>query len=77
MKHCVSCTARTEYHDKPAFLYGESMGGAVAINISRADSGKWDGMILVAPMCKVSMSTQASRSAKSISRVRRPVQTFS
>jgi acylglycerol lipase len=29
------------------------MGGAVAINISRADSGKWDGMILVAPMCKI------------------------
>jgi alpha-beta hydrolase superfamily lysophospholipase len=53
------------------------MGGAVAINISRADSGKWDGMILVAPMCKVSMSTRLLEVRSKSSRVRCPVQTFS
>lgn len=48
-----SVRERPEFAGKPGFLYGESMGGAVAINVSRAEQGKWDGMILVAPMCKI------------------------
>lgn len=43
-----------EYRDKSRFLYGESMGGAVALLLHRKDPTFWDGAVLVAPMCKVS-----------------------
>jgi len=36
-----------------AFLFGESMGGAVALNIVRADPTLADGLILEAPMCQI------------------------
>ncbi|KAL3681833.1 hypothetical protein R1sor_024789 [Riccia sorocarpa] len=49
-----SITEREEYLDKPRFLYGESMGGAVAILVSERDSSYWSGLVLVAPMCKIS-----------------------
>lgn len=42
-----------EYRDKSRFLYGESMGGAVALLLHRRDPKFWDGAVLVAPMCKV------------------------
>ncbi|KAL2620006.1 hypothetical protein R1flu_000211 [Riccia fluitans] len=45
---------RTEYIEKQRFLYGESMGGAVAILISERDPSFWSGLVLVAPMCKIS-----------------------
>uniref|UniRef100_A0A0A9DGM5 Serine aminopeptidase S33 domain-containing protein n=1 Tax=Arundo donax TaxID=35708 RepID=A0A0A9DGM5_ARUDO len=43
-----------EYRNKSRFLYGESMGGAVALLLHRKDPAFWDGAILVAPMCKIS-----------------------
>eukprot|EP00245_Coleochaete_scutata_P013628 TRINITY_DN560_c0_g2_i1.p1 TRINITY_DN560_c0_g2~~TRINITY_DN560_c0_g2_i1.p1 ORF type:complete len:346 (-),score=51.01 TRINITY_DN560_c0_g2_i1:837-1730(-) len=42
------------YSGKPYFLYGESMGGAVALKIHRKEPRLWDGAILLAPMCKIS-----------------------
>lgn len=42
-----------EYRSKSRFLYGESMGGAVALLLHMKDPTFWDGAILVAPMCKV------------------------
>lgn len=42
-----------EYREKRRFLYGESMGGAVALLLHRNDPTFWDGAVLVAPMCKV------------------------
>jgi alpha-beta hydrolase superfamily lysophospholipase len=42
-----------EYRNKSRFLYGESMGGAVALLLHRKDPTFWDGAVLVAPMCKV------------------------
>ncbi|XP_076888576.1 caffeoylshikimate esterase-like [Bidens hawaiensis] len=45
---------REEYKNKRRFLYGESMGGAVALLIHRKDPTFWHGAILVAPMCKIS-----------------------
>ncbi|KAG6416251.1 hypothetical protein SASPL_123677 [Salvia splendens] len=48
-----SVCAREEYKRKRRFLYGESMGGAVALLIHKKDASFWDGAILVAPMCKV------------------------
>jgi alpha-beta hydrolase superfamily lysophospholipase len=42
-----------EYRNKSRFLYGESMGGAVALLLHRKDPTFWDGAVLAAPMCKV------------------------
>ncbi|KAI3893338.1 hypothetical protein MKW92_017779 [Papaver armeniacum] len=36
------------------FLYGESMGGAVALLIHKKDPTYWNGAVLVAPICKIS-----------------------
>ncbi|KAL3681836.1 hypothetical protein R1sor_024792 [Riccia sorocarpa] len=47
-------TEQDEYFGKPRFLYGESMGGAVAILVSERDPSFWSGLVLVAPMCKIS-----------------------
>lgn len=37
----------------PCFLFGESMGGAVALKAHLKNPSMWDGAILVAPMCKI------------------------
>ncbi|KAL2236553.1 UNVERIFIED_CONTAM: Caffeoylshikimate esterase [Sesamum indicum] len=49
-----SICAQEEYREKKRFLYGESMGGAVALLTHKKDPGFWDGAVLVAPMCKIS-----------------------
>ncbi|XP_020222244.1 caffeoylshikimate esterase isoform X2 [Cajanus cajan] len=41
------------FHSLPSFLFGESMGGAVALKIHMKQPKAWDGAILVAPMCKI------------------------
>ncbi|KAK4273222.1 hypothetical protein QN277_021665 [Acacia crassicarpa] len=43
-----------EYKGKGRFLYGESMGGAVALLLHKKNPYFWDGAVLVAPMCKIS-----------------------
>ncbi|KAI4301417.1 hypothetical protein L6164_034698 [Bauhinia variegata] len=43
-----------EYKGKARFLYGESMGGAVALLLHKKYPSFWDGAVLVAPMCKIS-----------------------
>lgn len=40
----------------PCFLFGESMGGAVALKAHLKEPNMWDGAILVAPMCKIADS---------------------
>lgn len=49
-----SVCAKEEYRDKKRFVYGESMGGAVALLIHKKDPAFWHGAVLVAPMCKIS-----------------------
>ncbi|KAF4366650.1 hypothetical protein G4B88_010725 [Cannabis sativa] len=49
-----SICATEEYRDKGKFLYGESMGGAVALLLHKKDPSFWNGAVLVAPMCKIS-----------------------
>lgn len=51
--HFLEFSAREEYKEKRRFLYGESMGGAVALLTHKKDPTFWDGAVLVAPMCKV------------------------
>jgi pimeloyl-ACP methyl ester carboxylesterase len=42
-----------EYKGKPCFLFGQSLGGAVALKVHFKQPDRWDGAVLVAPMCKV------------------------
>ncbi|RVW54590.1 Caffeoylshikimate esterase [Vitis vinifera] len=49
-----SVCVQEEYRDKNRFLYGESMGGAVALLLHKKDPNFWNGAVLVAPMCKIS-----------------------
>ncbi|KAK9091302.1 hypothetical protein Sjap_024479 [Stephania japonica] len=44
---------RSEASGVPHFLLGQSMGGAVAIKVHLKRPSDWDGIILVAPMCKI------------------------
>ncbi|CAL9240996.1 unnamed protein product [Arabidopsis halleri] len=45
---------RPELRNLPRFLLGQSMGGAVALKIHLKEPQAWDGLILAAPMCKIS-----------------------
>lgn len=44
---------REELKGLPCFLYGESMGGAVALRAHLKEPSLWNGAVLVAPMCKI------------------------
>ncbi|CAN6451626.1 unnamed protein product [Victoria cruziana] len=37
----------------PHFVFGQSMGGAVALMLHLKQPSMWDGIVLVAPMCKI------------------------
>ncbi|KZV19423.1 caffeoylshikimate esterase [Dorcoceras hygrometricum] len=37
----------------PSFLFGQSMGGAVALKVHLKQPNSWSGAVLVAPMCKI------------------------
>ncbi|KAH0912611.1 hypothetical protein HID58_035932 [Brassica napus] len=50
----TSISAQEKYREKGRFLYGESMGGAVALLLHKKDPSFWNGALLVAPMCKIS-----------------------
>ncbi|KAL1566596.1 acylglycerol lipase [Salvia divinorum] len=40
-------------HKLPFFLFGQSMGGAIALKVHLKQPDAWNGAILVAPMCKI------------------------
>lgn len=45
--------AMEEVRELPHFLLGQSMGGAVALKVHLKQPKEWDGVVLVAPMCKI------------------------
>lgn len=47
-------SARATHPKLPAFLYGESLGGAISILICLEQKCKWNGLILNGAMCGVS-----------------------
>nr|GLL29010.1 caffeoylshikimate esterase-like isoform X2 [Ipomoea trifida] len=53
---CIQCfdSARADHPKLPAFLYGESLGGAIAILVCLEQKHAWNGLILSGPMCGVS-----------------------
>ncbi|XP_050235664.1 caffeoylshikimate esterase-like [Mercurialis annua] len=49
-----SVCSEKDYRNKGRFLYGESMGGAVALLLHKKEPSFYNGAVLVAPMCKIS-----------------------
>ncbi|GFP85312.1 caffeoylshikimate esterase [Phtheirospermum japonicum] len=41
-----------KFNKLPSFLFGQSMGGAVALKVHLKQPKSWSGAVLVAPMCK-------------------------
>lgn len=42
-----------EFCALPSFLFGQSMGGAIALKVHLKQPNAWSGALLIAPMCKV------------------------
>lgn len=42
-----------EFSALPSFLFGQSMGGAIALKVHLKQPNAWSGAVLIAPMCKV------------------------
>ncbi|KAI4346879.1 hypothetical protein L6164_007742 [Bauhinia variegata] len=53
IEHYSKVKANPEFNSLPSFLFGQSMGGAVALKIHLKQPKAWDGAVLVAPMCKI------------------------
>ncbi|XP_027364792.1 caffeoylshikimate esterase-like [Abrus precatorius] len=52
-EHYTKIKARPEVRELPRFILGQSMGGAIALKLHLKEPNNWDGVILVAPMCKI------------------------
>ncbi|KAF3670792.1 putative caffeoylshikimate esterase-like isoform X2 [Capsicum annuum] len=53
IEHYSKVKEKPEFRNLPSFLFGESMGGAIALKVHRKQPNAWNGAILVAPMCKL------------------------
>ncbi|MCO5575938.1 hypothetical protein L7F22_029745 [Adiantum nelumboides] len=53
MENFSNIKGQPEFKKLPCFLFGESMGGAVALKSHLKQPKLWDGAVLVAPMCKI------------------------
>ncbi|XP_054808829.1 caffeoylshikimate esterase-like [Prosopis cineraria] len=49
----TSIKSKPELRRLPKFIMGQSMGGAVSLKVHLKEPNDWDGLILVAPMCKI------------------------
>ncbi|KAL0919153.1 hypothetical protein M5K25_011227 [Dendrobium thyrsiflorum] len=53
VEHFSKIKENSEFKGHRSFLFGQSMGGAVALKIHLKRPQLWDGAILLAPMCKI------------------------
>ncbi|KAI0488620.1 hypothetical protein KFK09_028459 [Dendrobium nobile] len=53
IEHFSKVKENPKYQSLPSFLFGQSMGGAVALKVHFKQPHAWDGAVLVAPMCKM------------------------
>ncbi|CAN0926020.1 Caffeoylshikimate esterase [Linum grandiflorum] len=53
IEHYNKVKEDSEFQNLPSFLFGQSMGGAVALKVHLKQPNAWTGAILVAPMCKI------------------------
>lgn len=66
IEHYSKIKGQPEYKDLPCFLFGQSLGGAVALKIHLKQPNAWDGAVLVAPMCKIADDVTPSWPLKQI-----------
>ncbi|XP_062205617.1 caffeoylshikimate esterase isoform X2 [Phragmites australis] len=52
-EHFAKIKGNPEHRGLPSFLFGQSMGGAVALKVHFKQPNEWNSAILVAPMCKI------------------------
>ncbi|XP_052730784.1 caffeoylshikimate esterase isoform X2 [Vigna angularis] len=52
IEHYSKIKDRPEVSGLPRYIMGQSMGGAIALKVHLKEPNTWDGVILVAPMCK-------------------------
>ncbi|WVZ78790.1 hypothetical protein U9M48_026444 [Paspalum notatum var. saurae] len=52
-EHFSKVKGNPKYRGLPSFLFGQSMGGAVALKVLFKQPNEWNGAILVASMCKI------------------------
>eukprot|EP00249_Psilotum_nudum_P014196 c24712_g1_i1 orf=313-1515(+) len=53
IEHYSKIKAQVAFQGTPSFLFGQSMGGAVALKMHFKQPTAWNGAVLVAPMCKI------------------------
>ncbi|XP_011021447.1 PREDICTED: caffeoylshikimate esterase, partial [Populus euphratica] len=53
IEHYSKVKEKPEFRTLPSFLFGQSLGGAVALKVHLKQPNAWNGAILVAPMCKI------------------------
>ncbi|XP_004233711.1 caffeoylshikimate esterase-like [Solanum lycopersicum] len=53
VEHYSKAKEKPEFRNLPSFLFGESMGGAIALKVHQKQPNSWNGAVLVAPMCKI------------------------
>lgn len=53
IEHYSKARENPEICNLPSFLFGQSMGGAVALKVHLKQPDAWNGAVLLAPMCKI------------------------
>ncbi|KAK6152879.1 hypothetical protein DH2020_012518 [Rehmannia glutinosa] len=53
IEHYSKVRENPKLNTLPSFLFGQSMGGAVALKVHLKQPESWNGAVLVAPMCKI------------------------
>ncbi|CDP11603.1 unnamed protein product [Coffea canephora] len=53
IEHYSKVKENPDFCGLPSFLFGQSMGGAVALKVHLKQPNSWNGAVLVAPMCKI------------------------
>ncbi|KAG7033253.1 Caffeoylshikimate esterase [Cucurbita argyrosperma subsp. argyrosperma] len=53
IEHYSKVKENPEFSALPSFLFGQSLGGAVALKVHLKQPHAWTGAVLVAPMCKI------------------------
>ncbi|XP_075482148.1 caffeoylshikimate esterase-like isoform X2 [Primulina tabacum] len=53
IEHYSKVKGNPNFSSLPSFLFGQSMGGAVALKVHLKQPDLWSGAVLVAPMCKI------------------------
>ncbi|CAI5461478.1 unnamed protein product [Closterium sp. Yama58-4] len=65
----ASVKAKPDFAGLPSFVYGESLGGAIAMTVALRDPDSWTGLIMVSPMLRIKEELQPSWLAQQVLRV--------